>query len=90
MNITVTPDYLRNWISTAKPGWQMVYHVGHLAYDRERIIKGKSCVVEPLATVAQIAYAAYEMGYCELTQVRVSENRFTYLLTKRAHNRRMP
>lgn len=77
------------WMRNARPGEQMVYFVGDLAYSRWERDEGK---VKPDATTlaalaeADAAYAAYSAGKVRLTQGVTKEQyrKFLYIATKRS------
>lgn len=85
MEIRITAEYFNNWVRTAKPGWELVYHVGHLAFDRETVYEetGRVRRYEPQHSTGNAAYAAYEDGLVELFQKRISENRWHYIARRR-------
>lgn len=73
------PGNFSFWLSRAKPGQKLIYHIGNLAAERHKIIaNGQTRVVEPLNSVATEAWEAYQKGYVALAQKRLGENLFQY------------
>lgn len=80
---------LHRWLDQAVPGETVLYHKGHLAYDRERIF-GNQRLVFACNNLCLTAYSEYEKGHVELTQKLVKSDKgryFLYYITKRKFRR---
>ena len=96
-DLPATPEYsgfpdeitLCDLITDAKPGTVIVYHVGHLAFDRTL-----TAGVLPewrrreLGAVANRAFRLAESGWVHLLQRRVDAMRCAYLIVVRPRPRR--
>lgn len=82
------PGNFMFWLSRARAGQKLVYHIGNLAAERHKIIaNGQTRNIEPLNTVAKEAWHAMEQGYVILTQKRLGENLFQYEARVLEHRR---
>lgn len=79
---------LHRWLEKANPGERAIYHVGHLAADREKIFAGQRSIF-PCNNIGLTALSEYDKGTVELTQRRRPKARdFEYIITKRKYIRR--
>lgn len=65
-----------DWLARAERGERFIYHVGHLAFDRE-----KDANTDRLAKVAA---KDADLGYVALVQQRVGKNSFKYIAERLA------
>lgn len=80
------PGNVAYWLTKARPGDKLIYHVGNLMVDRARMdVESrdghgvvKITVLEPLNTVAREVWEAAEAGLVTLSQKRLGENLFQY------------
>lgn len=70
---------LAHWLKTARPGERLVYHVGHLGFDRSPTSNLPRVRRESLIRVADRALALAESGYLVLAQQRVADGCIAYL-----------
>jgi hypothetical protein len=68
-----------HWLTAASPGEQLVYHVGHLGFDRSGGSELEQSRRRSLNHVANRAIALAEGGRLILTQQRLDEGRMAYL-----------
>lgn len=86
-----TATKFNNWVRTAPAGQEVLYHTGHLTRDRNHIVPAsqRGGIVlalgprEPIDSLADAAYAAYERGAVELYQVRFKPGVFQYFARRR-------
>jgi len=76
---TVDEPALAHWLRTAKPGDRLVYHVGHLSFDRTPVSALPRARRETLARVADRAMAMAENGCLVLAQQRLEDGGIAYL-----------
>jgi len=80
------PGNVGYWLSKARPGEKLIYHIGNLMADRATLIteyrRGSAVVrtvnLEPLNTVATEVWRAYERGLVILSQKKLAPNLFQY------------
>lgn len=77
--IPVDENALAHWLKTARPGDRLVYHIGHLGFDRSAASGLARARRETLVRVANRALAMAESGCLLLTQQRVAVGRIAYL-----------
>jgi len=70
---------LAHWLRTAKPGDRLVYHVGHLGFDRTPVSALPRARREALARVASWTMAMAENGCLVLAQERLADGGIAYL-----------
>jgi len=70
---------LAHWLKTARPGERLVYHVGHLGFDRSPTSNLPRARRESLVRVADRALALAESGCLVLAQQRVADGCIAYL-----------
>lgn len=91
MPALIQPDKFQNWLLLAPRGEQMIYHTGHLAFEREKTKEFGNRVltvaVDPEDKVGWLAYQAYRDGRVELVQRRVSENVCDYIAIMKGNRR---
>jgi len=75
------------WLDLGPAGSAFVYHTGHLAEDRVRLIWDGAIprwmAVDPADQLGSEAWGAYERDLALLCQHRVGPNRFEYLAVKK-------
>jgi len=70
---------LAHWLRTAKPGDRVVYHVGHLGFDRTPVSALPRARRETLERVASRAMTMAENGCLVLAQQRLDDGGIAYL-----------
>lgn len=70
----LTPAQFRHWLRTAEAGERLLYHLGHLAVDREENITAHE--------VGLAAMQAAEGGFCHLFQQRHADGRMGYYASR--------
>lgn len=88
----MTAAEFEKWLREAPKGSNVVYYTGHLCYDRESIIaterNGKTVLShvmhEPMHSLGEAAYHAYEQGKVMLFQRRVDAYKVEYIAIKRS------
>ena len=70
---------LAHWLRTAQPGDRLVYHVGHLGFDRTSVSALPRARRETLARVASRTMAMAENGCLVLAQQRLDDGGIAYL-----------
>jgi hypothetical protein len=70
---------LAHWLKTAQPGDRLVYHIGHLGFDRNPVSALPRAQRETLARVASRTMAMAENGCLVLAQERLAEGNIAYL-----------
>lgn len=90
----ITVPAFERWLATSRPRDRFVYHRGFLAADREEVTLlpqlGKYVHVfhEPMHSLGQIAWHAYERGLVTLVQKKLPNGRgFEYIAFKRSSRR---
>lgn len=78
-SVPVDEVALAHWLKTARPGERLVYHVGHLGFDRSPTSHLPRARRESLIRVADRALALAESGCLVLAQQRVAEGCIAYL-----------
>jgi hypothetical protein len=68
-----------SWLKSASPGEHLVYHVGHLGFDRSGGSELAQSRRQSLNRVANRAIALAECGRLVLTQQRLDDGRMAYL-----------
>lgn len=77
-----------SWIDQAAPGERVVYHEGHLGFDRAfRISSFPEPVRGELDRVAGLAMTLADAGRLVLAQRRIAEDRVAYLAIMAARSR---
>ncbi len=67
-------------LKTEKAGTQIIYHKGHLAYDKGvGSFDKKTPEQKEITAIGQLAYALYLEGRVSLTQRRQGPRRFDYI-----------
>lgn len=67
------------WLKAASPGEHLVYHVGHLVFDRSGGSELAQSRRQTLNRVANRVMALAECGRLILTQQRLDDGRMAYL-----------
>lgn len=91
---TISTAEFNQWLVHGYPGSQIVYHQGHLAYDREGMVNLKHegrhlhdhfvhQFFEPQHTLGAEVYRAAQQGRVWLFQRRLDKNVFDYIAQKR-------
>ena len=78
----ITVSTFSDWCENARPGDVLIYHFGHLAYDRGGL-PTKTDAEAMVDAVADAAMEAYDFGRVTLTQARVNRRKFIYLAFRR-------
>ena len=85
LDVVLTENGLCDRYADASPGEAIVYHIGLLARDRDKVATDLSPERrEDLEAVARRVWAMAEAGLGHLAQRRVAEGRCAYLLIVRA------
>lgn len=78
-SIPVEENALAHWLRTARPGDRLVYHVGHLGFDRTSVSALPRAKRETLMRIANRAMVLAESGCLVLAQQRLAENCMAYI-----------
>lgn len=70
------------WLAAAAAGERLVYHVGHLVFDRSVGSHLTQAQRRNLNRVASRAFSLAELGCLVLTQKRIADGCVAYLATK--------
>lgn len=91
----ITLAAFERWLKVARPGESFVYHIGHLASDREQVQvipqfgQPVRIMFEPYNSLGLTAWNAYEHGNVELVQRKLPGNvGYEYIAFKRRAQRR--
>lgn len=86
----VTVPAFQLWLKHARPGDRFEYHRGFLVTDREKVVNlpqyGMPAHVfyEPVHSVGQAAWQAYERGHVDLLQKKLDRHgNYAYMAVKR-------
>lgn len=89
----ITLAAFQRWVEVSRPKDKMVYHVGMLVVDREKIVQLPSygiarVFIEPYHGIGVYAWWAYERGLVDLVQRRLADGRYEYIAIKRRRKQR--
>lgn len=88
LDVVLTENGLCDRFAEAAPGDAIVYHIGLLARDRDKVATSLAADErDELETIARRAWQMAEAGLAHLLQRRVADERFAYLLIVRPRSR---